>query len=107
MISSRAILFPILVGLPFIRAAERPSTLAPVVQLSPSPVVGGNKVSGSVILPLPAPPRGTTVTVTTSSVGIAPLQDASGAPAGPSPVQLLKRAAIPDKTVRMAHVAAG
>jgi hypothetical protein len=49
------------------------------VQLTPSPVVGGNKVSGSVTLPSPAPARGATVTVTTSSVAIAPFQDPSGA----------------------------
>jgi hypothetical protein len=53
--------------------ATRRVATAPVLRLTPSPVVGGNAVTGTVTLAAAAPAAGTTLTITTSSITLAPL----------------------------------
>lgn len=53
--------------------SPRRAPIAPVLQLTPSSVAGGNPVNGTVSLATAAPSGGTTVTITTSSLAIAPL----------------------------------
>src|SRR5215217_888324 len=59
-------------------------TTPPVLLLRPAPVVGGHPVAGSVTLSSPAPTGGTSVTITTSSIDAAPLQN--NVPGGSSAV---------------------
>ena len=54
-------------------AHTRGAAIAPVLQLTPSPVVGGNPVNGTVTVASAAPAGGTTVTIGSSSILIAPL----------------------------------
>ena len=53
--------------------SPRRAPIAPVLQLTPASVAGGNPVNGTVSLAAAAPSGGTTVTISTSSLAIAPL----------------------------------